>query len=124
WLFLPTFDNAYAVRLLHAKVMLVPAVVLFASVAFDGARWMRFRPRLLDLPMALVCCTPFASSLADDLGSYVGGSAVFEMSPIWGVAFLFCRLLFDDPCPPRCLAWAVVGATLASVPLTLCVVRM
>jgi hypothetical protein len=55
WLFLPTFDNAYPFPLLHAKVMFVPAVVLFSSVAFDGGRWRRFGPRLIDLPMADAC---------------------------------------------------------------------
>src|SRR5438105_3309782 len=124
WLFLPTFDNAYAVPLLHAKVMFVPAVVLFASVAFDGARWMRFRPRLLDLPMALVCCSPFASSLANDLGSYDGGSAVFEMSLIWGVPYLFGRVYFDEPGALRDLARAIVAATLAYVPFCLWEIRM
>jgi hypothetical protein len=124
WLFLPTFDNAYPVPLLHAKVMFVPAVVLFSSVAFDGGRWRRFRPRLIDLPMALVCFSPFASSLANDLGAYDGGSAVFEMGMIWGAPYLLGRLYFSEPGALRDFAEAFVAATLVYVPLCLWEVRM
>jgi hypothetical protein len=124
WLFLPTFDNAYRFPLLHAKVMFVPAVVLFASVAFDGGRWRWFRPRLVDLPMTLVCLSPFVSSLVNDLGPYDGGSAVFETSMIWGAPYLLGRVYFSEPGALRDLAVALVAATLAYVPLCLWEVRM
>jgi hypothetical protein len=124
WLFLPTFDHAYPLPLLHAKVMFVPAVVFFASLAFDGSRWRRFRPRLLDLPMAVVCFSPFLSSLVNDLGPYDGGSAVFEMSMIWGVPYLVGRVYFNEPGALRDLALAIVAATFVYVPFCLWEVRM
>src|SRR5207244_10530179 len=77
WLFLPTVDGVYDVPLLHTKAMFVLAIVLLASVGLDGGRWLRFRPRLVDLPMALVCLVPAASSFANDFGPYDAGSALF-----------------------------------------------
>ena len=124
WLFLPAFEGIYPVPLLHGKVMYVPAVVFFASVAFDRARWLRFRPRLVDLPIALACFSPFFSSLMNDLGPYDGGSAVFEMSMIWGAPYLLGRLYFSEPDALRDLALAIVLATLVYVPFCLWEVRM
>src|SRR5207248_945938 len=124
WLFLPTFDDAYPLPLLHAKIMFVPAVVFFASLAFDGSRWRRFRPRLLDLAMAVLCFAPLLSSLVNDLGPYDGGSAVFEMSMIWGVPYLLGRVYFNEPGALRDLAVAIVAATSVYVPFCLWEVRM
>jgi hypothetical protein len=124
WLFLPTFDNAYRLPVLHAKVMFVPAVVLFASVIFDGDRWRRFPPRLVDLPMTLVCLSPFLSSLSNDLGPYDGGSAVFETSMIWGAPYLLGRVYFSEPGALRDFAMAMVAAALAYLPFCLWEIRM
>jgi len=124
WLFLPTFDNGYLVPVLHAKVMFVPAVVFLASLGFDRSRWRRFRPRLVDLPIAVVCFSGFLSSLANDLGPYDGGSAVFEMSMIWGVPYLLGRVYFSEPGALHDLAVAVVTAALVYVPFCLWEVRM
>jgi hypothetical protein len=124
WLFLPTFDNAFRLPLLHAKVMFVPAVVFFASVVFDGDRWLRFRPRLVDLPIAVVCLSPFISSLVNGLGPYDGGSAVFETSIIWAAPYLLGRTYFSEARTLREFAVAIVAATLVYVPFCLWEVRM
>ena len=71
FLFLPVFDETvYAAPLLRTKEMFVPGVVLLSrSLAFDWRRWSRFRPRLVDLPMVVLCLAPIATSLVNDLGT-------------------------------------------------------
>ena len=124
WLFLPVFESGYDFPLLHHKAMFVSAVVVLASVLFDGGRWLAFRPRLIDLPMALVCFSPFFSSLANGLGPYDGGSAVFDSSMTWGAPYLLGRLYFSEPEAVRDLALATASAALAYVPFCLWEIRM
>jgi hypothetical protein len=124
WLFLPTIDGVYDVPLLHTKAMFVPAVVLLASVALDGGRWLRFRPRLVDLPMALVCLVPAASSFANGFGAYDAGSGIFETSMSWGAPYLLGRVYFSEPRALLDLATAAVAAAVAYVPFCLWEIRM
>jgi len=124
WLFLPTTDGVYDVPVLHTKAMFVPAIVLVASVALDGGRWLRFRPRLVDLPMALVCLIPAASSFANDFGAYDAGSALFETSMSWGAPYLLGRVYFSEARALLDLAMAGVAAAVAYVPFCLWEIRM
>src|SRR5438445_2876566 len=83
WLFLPQFDGRFRVLILTSKAAFVPAVVLLGSITFD-ARWRRFRPRLFDLPMAVLCVGPFVSALSNELGAKEAVSAMLDATMTWG----------------------------------------
>ena len=124
WLFLPSFAQPLGPPLLHTKPMFVPMVVLAVSLAFDLRRWTRFRPGLLDLPMAFVCLGPAATALANDMGGYEAGSAVFEAFAAWGAPYLLARLYLGRPEALRGLAMAIVVAALVYVPFCIWEIRM
>ena len=59
WLFLPHFDGRFKFPVLNSKQAVVGAALLAGSVLFDSGRWRTFRPKWLDLPMAVFCLVPF-----------------------------------------------------------------
>ncbi len=125
WMFLPSFAaTTFDVPLLHGKTTFVPGVVLFASLVLDGTRWRRLRLRPIDVPILLVCLTPFAASIANGLGAYDGGSAVFEETMQWGAPYLLGRVYFARPRHVAEFATAIVAAALVYAPLCLWEVRM
>jgi hypothetical protein len=124
WLFLPNFDGYFEVPLLHTKAAFVPAVVLLASFVLDGHRWRMFRPRLLDVPIALLCVVPLASSLANDLGVYDGCAVVFHMMLCWGAPYFLGRLYLGELRGMTEFATSLVASALAYAPLCLWEIRM
>ncbi len=124
WMLLPSYDSWFKAPFLTSKAMFVPVVVLVTSLAFDARSWLRLRPRLLDLPMALWCLEPFVTSLVNGLGAYDGAHAVFHTTSVWGVPYLLGRIYLDSPRALSDLAKALVVAALAYVPLCLWEVRM
>lgn len=124
WMFLPHFDGRLDVPLLHTKEMFVPAVVLLGSVVFDAGRWRMFRPRMLDLAMAVLCASPFVTALDNGLGGYEALSASFELAMAWGAPYLLGRAYFRSPRALRDLASVLAAAALLYVPLCLWEIRM
>jgi hypothetical protein len=124
WLFLPVFDGNLDFLGMRSKMAFVSAAVLLGSITFDPARWRQFRPRLLDLPVAVLCAGPFATALANDLGLNEAASATFATTMTWGVPYLLGRVYLGRPPALRGFASALVVATLAYVPFTLWEVRM
>lgn len=125
FLFLPVFQGTpYEPPLLRTKAMFIGGVVLLAAVAADWRRWRRFRPRLVDLPVAVLCLAPIATSLSNDLGIYDGLQAAFEMAMSWGGPYLLGRLYLGDPAGLREFARAVVVGAVVYVPFCLWEVRM
>ncbi|HET9552877.1 MAG TPA: hypothetical protein VFP50_07905 [Anaeromyxobacteraceae bacterium] len=130
WLFLPWFDGRpelipmYDVLHVRTKASLVSVVLLLVSLALDWGRWRSFRPRLLDLPVVVLCLLPAASALANGLGANEGGSAVLEGLLAWGVPWLLGRVYLGDPGGLLDLALALVSGALAYVPFCLWEIRM
>jgi hypothetical protein len=125
WLFLPWFNSVgSAVPLLHTKQMFVPGIVLGVSLLLDSAAWVRLRPRLLDLPVAVVCLSPFLTSLVNGLGAYDGLASTFESTLSWGAPYLLGRAYLGSPSALLDAAKALVIAGLAYVPLCLWEIRM
>lgn len=126
FLFVPVFGGQgdEIVPLLRTKAMFVPGVVVVLSLLFDAGRWRRFRPRLADLPIAIFCLGPVATSLANDLGLYDGLQGAFQVAVSWGFPYLLGRIYLGDLDGVELLATAVVVAALVYVPLCVWEVRM
>ncbi len=125
FLFVPVFgDTPYAAPILRDKEMFVPGVVLVASLLFDWQRWTRFHLRLIDLPVVILCVSPIATSLVNDLGLYDGVQWAFQVTMSWGAPYLLGRLYLGDLTGLRDLASTVVAAALVYTPFCLWEVRM
>lgn len=124
WLFLPHFDGRFDFLVLHSKAAFVSTIVLLGCLVFDTGRWRRFRPRLLDLPMAVLCLAPFATALHNNLGAYEGLAATVDAATSWGAAYLLGRRYLGGPRRVRDLAVALAAAGLVYVPFCLWEIRM
>lgn len=123
-LFLPIAGYAVAGAPDYTKSMAVPLSALLGVVLFDAAQVMRFRPRLIDLPMGVYCCVPFASSMANGLGPYDGITASLGTVFGWGVPYFLGRLYFTDLFKIREFAVAIVIGGLVYLPFCLIEVRL
>jgi hypothetical protein len=124
WMFLPSFSDRLGVPLLHTKGMFVPVVVLATSLIFDTQSWKRLRFRLLDLPLLALVAIPFFSSMSNDLGSYEGLSACFEVGSVWGAPFLLGRLYLGEPRGLRNFAKGLIFGAVVYAPLCAWEIRM
>lgn len=122
WLFLPV--TGFDLTGYQSKHMVLAAGLLAAAVRYAPSRLLALRPRLLDLPMAVWCLVPLATSLANGLGWYEGASAVLHNSLQWGVPYLVGRVYFSDPSGPRKLAEGFLVGGALYVPLCLWEFRM
>src|ERR1700682_6114607 len=50
---------------LKSKLLIVCATILVASFLREPWRWLRFRPKLVDVPILAFCVLPFFSSMAN-----------------------------------------------------------
>jgi hypothetical protein len=112
---LPDFDKTIAVNL---------GALLGFVIADQGRALMAYRPHWLDLPMAVYCLCPIASSLSNGLGLYDGLSAAFSQTVQWGVPYLIARTTFTSLAHLRELALGIVLAGIVYAPLCLYEVRM
>jgi len=124
YLLLPMAGYTFTGLPAYTKVTATAYGVLLGVIAFDFARVMTFRFRLLDLPMAIWCLVPFASSVTNGLGAYDGLSAVFIQIMTWGVPYLMGRLYLNDLEGLRELAIAIFIGGLIYVPLCLIEIRL
>jgi hypothetical protein len=99
------------------KITITSFAALIGVALFDVGRLLRFRPSWIDLPMAIWCGVPLASSIANGLGVYDGLASIAEHVAIWGLPYVFGRLYFNSPPALRELAVAVVIGGLLYVPL-------
>jgi hypothetical protein len=115
WLFLPV--GGLDVTGYQSKSMVLAVGLLAAALRYAPARLFAVRARLVDLPMAVWCVVPLASSLANGLGWYEGSAAVLSNVLHWGVPYLIGRAYFSDPRGPRNLAEGIlVGGLLYLLP--------
>lgn len=124
WLFLPVAVFPLAGLPDYSKAMAVPLVIFLAILIFDGRRLAAFKPRLIDLPIAIFCLTAGVSSLVNGLGWYDATTAVFAKLMLWGVPYLTGRLYCATPEGRDRLAWTLVVGGLLYAPLCLWEIRM
>lgn len=127
WLFLPWAEwslGGLPKVLTLTKLNAVTIGPMIGILIFDSGRLTRFRPRLVDLPMAVWCFSPFLTSLSNGLGVYDGVCEIIEQVMVWGFPYLAGRLYFTDARALRELAIAVFLGGLAYVPFCLFEIRM
>jgi hypothetical protein len=125
WLFLPVASIKFASGIPeYSKIMAVCLGTLLGVVVFDLRRLLAFRPHWADLPMAIWCLSPFASSITNDLGPYDGMSAIFLQTVEWGLPYLFGRLYCSNLRSIGLLAFAVFLGGLIYIPFCLFEIRM
>lgn len=124
WMFLPVFEKVLNFHLFSAKSLFVPAVILAAALVFDPARWLRVRPRLVDVPILVCTLVPFATSLSNGLGAYDGFRTALDLFVSWGIPYVFARLYLTRRSDLLELATLFATSALVYAPLCLWEVRM
>ena len=125
WLFLPIASIKLAPGIPeYSKTAATCLAALLGVAIFDLPRLLSFRPRWIDLPMALWCLCPMASSLSNDLGAFDGASAIFRKTLTWGVPYLLGRLYFRNLACVTELAAAIFLGGLLYMPFCLFEIRM
>src|SRR3954454_21379896 len=125
WLFLPM--AGYKVRALpdYTKMTATVFGVLMAAAIFDTDRLLSFRPRWVDIPMFVFCCSPFFTSVLnhiDGSGVYDGTSQLVTQFVTWGLPYLIGRVYFNDLDGLRELAIGMLIGGLIYVPF--CIIEM
>lgn len=124
WLFLPMAGYHFEGLPNYTKATATSYGVLLGIIFFDFTKFSQFRPRLVDLPMALWCLVPFATSISNELGLYDGFATSVDQIITWGLPYFIGRLYFSDLDGLRELAIGIVLGGLIYIPLCLYEVRM
>lgn len=124
WLFLPVAGYSIPGMPNYTKMTATSYGVMLGVMLFDVGRLMRFRLHWMDLPMAVWCLVPFASSVSNGLGPYDGISRAVGTAITWGIPYFIGRLYFSDLEGLRELAIGIFVGGLIYVPLCLYEIRM
>jgi hypothetical protein len=125
WLFLPLAGFRIPGFPDYTKRTATSLGVLLAMAVFHSNWLFAFRPRWVDLPMAIYCLLcPMVSSLTNGLGFYDGCSGVVSYLTTWGLPYLIGRVYFTRLEHLHELAVAIVVGGLVYVPLCAWEMRM
>lgn len=124
WLFLPMSGYPIPAFPDYTKLTATTLGVLLGTIIFDGTRILRFRPSILDVPAAVWCVVPVASSVSGGYGLYDGLSVTMSQLVIWGLPYLIGRLYFNDLAGLKELAVGLFIGGVVYTPLVLFEVRM
>jgi hypothetical protein len=103
------------------------AIVLGVGVAAaicDHSRLLAFRPRTIDLPIALLCLAPFLSAIVNGDGAYRGASNAFDFAVRWAIPWFLGRIYIADFEAQKYLLLAVIVGALIYVPFALWEIKM
>jgi len=104
WLFLPMVSYSLPGLPDYTKMTATCWGILIAAAVFDNQRLLSIKIRAVDIPLIIMCLSPLASSLSNDLGMYDGLSAVLFKTVIWGFPYFIGRVYFSDLDGVRALA--------------------
>lgn len=96
WLFLPCAIVKFTGVPEYSKMTAASFAGLLGTIIFNPRIILTFRPRWFDLPMLIMCITPFFTSVNNGLGYYDGGSAVMDKVVLWGLPYFLGRVYFPD----------------------------
>ncbi|MEM9914606.1 MAG: O-antigen ligase domain-containing protein [Planctomycetota bacterium] len=125
WLFLPQL--AYSVPLMpdFTKVTATSYGIILGALILDPqSRVLNFKPRWIDIPMAVWVISPFFSSVSNNLGLYDGAAQIADKMITHGLPYLIGRLYFRTPEDAKEFAMGMVVGGLLYVPLCLYEIRM
>jgi hypothetical protein len=98
------------------KDILIDIGLLIAALIMDPTPLLAFRPRLLDLPMILLCVVPFVSTIANGLAPYNAFAMSLSTFLTWGVPYLLGRAYLTDVRALWQLAWGIFVGGLIYAP--------
>lgn len=98
------------------KDVLINLGLLLAGLLMDPHPLLAFRPRLVDLPIAVLCATPFISATINGLPVYNACSSSLAAFVTWGVPYLIGRAYLTDFAAIWQLAHGIVVAGLIYAP--------
>lgn len=124
WLFLPEASIKMAGLPDWTKAISATYGAMLGVAVFDSRSLAALRPRWIDIPMAVWCLAPLASSLTNGLGAYDGASAALDQTVRWGIPYALGRMYFSDREGLRDLVVGVLIGGLIYVPLCLYEIRM
>jgi len=106
---LPDFTKTFAVSIGGLSGVLL----------FHRELLVRFRPNAADIPAAVFCLCPLASSLSNDLGLYDGLSAVIDQTITWGIPYGIGRIVCRSTADISQLGEVVVWVGIICIPFCL-----
>ncbi|MBM3288880.1 MAG: O-antigen ligase domain-containing protein [Candidatus Hydrogenedentes bacterium] len=96
WLFLPVAEYQFQGIPEYTKMTATSLSLFLATLLFEPDRVMAFRPKWIDLPVAVLCLCPLLSSLSNGLGLYDGISGINLYLLRWGLPYFIGRIYFND----------------------------
>jgi hypothetical protein len=124
WLFLPQAVLPVPGLPDYDKIAATCYGALLATCIFDVGRFSSFRFGWIDIPMAIFCLCPLASSLSNGLGEYDGMAAVLSQTVTWGIPYFLGRIYLNSLNGMRELAIGIFVGGLVYVPLCLFEMRL
>jgi hypothetical protein len=116
WMFLPVAGLKIKGIPEYNKMTATCMVIIFWAHHFDRDRFSNFSFSMFDLPMFLLCITPFFSSLFNGLGIYDGLSQTMYQSITWGVPYYIGRVYFSDTEYLKLLGTTIFIGAVAYIP--------
>ncbi|MDJ0508984.1 MAG: O-antigen ligase domain-containing protein [Crocosphaera sp.] len=98
--------------------------ILFLTFIFDFRRIQTFKFNWLDLPMLILCISPFFSSTTNGLGSYDGLSETLSQTVRFGLPYFLGRIYLNNLLGLNQLAKSIFISGLIYMPLCLYETRM
>ena len=123
-MFLPIAGYKLAGLPAYTKMTATALAALLGVALFDTRRLLAFRPRWVDLPMAVWCVCPLFSSVTNDLGIHDGFTSVFYQTFTWGIPYLLGRIYLTDLLGMYETAVALFIGGLIYTPLCLVEIRL
>ncbi len=124
WLFLPMVSYRLPFLPDYTKMSATCAGIFLGALVFDGRRLLSFKPRWIDLPVAIYCMSAIATSMLNGLGLYDGISGLLTGIVTWAMPYFIGRVYFTDAEGLRELAISIFIGGLLYIPLCLFEIRM
>ena len=104
------------------KLVATNVGLLIAALLMDPKPLVSLRPRLIDLPIVVLCLIPYASATANGMAPYYAFAAAMTATLVFGVPYGLGRAYLTDFAAMRDAAQAIFKAGLIYAPL--CVFEM
>lgn len=125
WLFLPQKTGFNLPGLPdYTRISATCYSILVATLIFDFQRFTKYKFSWLDLPIIILCVSPFMASISNNLGVYDGLSSALTQTVRYGFPYLLGRLYLGDFLGMKRLAMAIFVSGLIYMPLCLYEIRM